>query len=260
MTYRGLDLSRYSWLRVYVLTALGTAVCIAVAFAVDGYAFSTGTWAWGDVNNLIIPLILAPPFFFYLLSKLRELAIAHRELISLASIDSLTALLNRRAFTSMVEGYLERVKGERAGAEGALLVIDVDHFKAINDSFGHDSGDEALKAIAAAIQATVREKIDLVGRIGGEEFVVFLPGVDERRTEAAAERIRQAVNNGDFLPDGQQVTVSVGGTVFDGETSFSELYRSADQRLYAAKRSGRNRVDIHHFSEEAGPTRLVAMH
>ena len=142
---------------------------------------------------------------------------------------------------------------------GALLVIDVDHFKRINDSFGHDSGDEALKVIAETIRGAVRA-VDLVGRIGGEEFGVFLPGTDPNRTLAVAERIRAAISAAEFSPTGSRVglSVSVGGATFADQASFSELFRRADQRLYAAKLNGRNRVEITQTpTDQAQPLRLV---
>ena len=258
MTKR-IDLSRTSKLRVYLFTVLGTLICIAFAFAIDGYSVETGSWQLGErwINNLIIPLIVAPPFFFYLLSKLRELSLAHRELLTIASTDPLTNCLNRRAFTALVDGYLKRFdNGGNPSSEqndrhdddqgsGALLVLDIDHFKAVNDRFGHDRGDEALKLIADTIKANVRE-LDLVARLGGEEFGVFLPGVDPPRVRHLAERIRAAIRALEFAPDGtpHPLSLSIGGVTFLPPTTFSELYRNADQRLYAAKRAGRDRVDI----------------
>ena len=140
-----------------------------------------------------------------------------------------------------------------------MLVIDVDHFKRINDSFGHDSGDEALKVIAETIRGAVRD-IDLVGRIGGEEFSVFLPGTDPNRTLAVAERIRAAISAAEFSPTGSRVglSVSVGGATFADAASFGELFRRADQRLYAAKLNGRNRVEINQSpTDQAAPLRMV---
>lgn len=242
-----LDFSSRGKPRVYLLTAVGTLFCVLAAFAVDSYSFETGTWRWGDepLNNLVIPLLLAPPLLFLLLSKLRELSIAHAELLTVASTDALTACLNRRAFTTVVEGYLERVGQEQHGKGGALLVLDIDHFKLVNDSFGHDLGDRALRLVADTIRAAVRQ-IDLVGRLGGEEFGVFMPGVDPVRTALIADRIRAAVRAAAFAPYGRvhPLSVSVGGATFDRSTTFADLYRAADQRLYAAKNAGRDRVDI----------------
>ena len=129
-------------------------------------------------------------------------------------------------------------------------MIDADNFKAINDLFGHEAGDEALTIIARSIRAVLRAG-DLVGRMGGEEFGVYLPGVDQRGAEAIAERIRRSVNLAVFAPDDRQRTlsVSIGGAVFEGPASFSALFRIADQRLYGAKQTGRNRVTVVHVDD-----------
>jgi len=257
-TQMKLDWSARGRARVWAYTTIGTAICIAFAFAFDSYDFATGTWKWGKdpFNNLVIPLLLAPPFFYLLLSKMQQLAVAHTELMTVASTDSLTSLLNRRAFTEMVDGYMKRVeeaeKFESRHAGGALLVIDVDHFKHVNDRFGHDTGDEALKLIAGTIRSAVRES-DLVGRLGGEEFCVFIPGQSPEIASATAERIRRAVATTEFRPGGARhdLSVSVGGVAYDNHVPFSDLYRKADERLYAAKHNGRNRVDfVRH--EDAG--------
>ncbi|MFZ2100493.1 MAG: GGDEF domain-containing protein [Oricola sp.] len=242
-----LDWSARGRARVYTLTALGTAICIAFAFAFDSYSFATGTWRLGadPVNNFIIPLLIAPPFFFFLLSKMRQLAIAHTELMTVASTDGLTSLLNRRAFTQMVDGYLQRVQQASTASHDALLVIDVDHFKAVNDRFGHDCGDEALKLVASTILTTVRET-DLVARMGGEEFCVFIPNQSLEGISIIAERIRQSINEADFDAHGthHKLSVSVGGVAFEKSQPFGDLYRVADERLYDAKRNGRNRVEL----------------
>lgn len=248
-----LDLSSTSRLRVYLFTVLGTLACMAIALAVDGYSFHTGVWRLPErwFNNVLIPLVVAPPFFYLLLSKLRELSLAHRELLTIASTDPLTNCLNRRAFTALVDGYLSRFNDSPEKGRGALLVLDVDHFKAVNDQYGHDRGDEALRLIADAIKASVREP-DLVARLGGEEFGVFLPGSEAGRATVTAERICQEIRELSFTPSGQvhPLSLSIGGVTFEPPTSFHELYRHADQRLYAAKRKGRNRIEIANKDED----------
>ncbi|MBE7186380.1 MAG: GGDEF domain-containing protein [Methylobacterium mesophilicum] len=265
-TFSRLDLSARGRARVVVLTALGTLLCIAVAFAVDSFSVETWTWHWGSdpVNNLVIPLLLAPPFFFFLLNKLRELAEAHHELLVVSATDSLTSLLNRRAFTALVDAYLEKAEARLARTTGGLLVIDVDHFKAVNDSFGHESGDEALKLIADTIRSAVRET-DIVGRLGGEEFCVFLPSGTVDATKQMAERIRLAVRAAPFAPEGKThpLSVSVGGAHFEWKASFSDLYRHADRKLYSAKRNGRNRVEIDDLAAGTSrppPAAALALH
>ncbi len=247
------DFSPCGWGRVWSGTAVGTLACIAVAFAIDGYSPDTGTWGWGErpINNVLIPLVLGIPLFGFLLGKQRQLALAHRELMVLASTDALTSLLNRRAFVAIVENYLDRMEHKRTDAKAALLVIDIDHFKKINDTFGHDSGDVALARVAQAIKDSVRD-FDVVGRIGGEEFSVLLPGASEERAAAIAERIRSNVFETDLALAGgtRRVSVSVGGVTFDDGRDISELLRTADQRLYAAKRTGRNRVVMQQLAHD----------
>lgn len=256
-----IDWSATGWARAYVFTALGTVACIAFAFVFDSFSFITGAWQWGSdpLNNLLIPLFLAPPLFFFLLYKMRQLAIAHQELMKIATTDGLTSLLNRRAFTEMVDAYLKRAETALTPSHGALLLIDVDHFKIINDKFGHDVGDEALKLIARTIASSLRET-DLVGRVGGEEFCVFIPAQSPERIQTVAERIRSSVYDAVFNARGQRhsLSVSVGGVVFDHTAEFSDLYRGADERLYRAKRNGRNRIELCAFDE--GPVALAAMH
>ena len=249
-----LDWSSKGRARTYTGTLVGTVLCIAFSFLYDSYSFTTGEWHWGTdpLNNFIIPVLLAPPLLFFLLDKMRQLAIAHHELMNVAATDALTNVLNRRAFTEMVGEYLKRVEDSSAPSHGALLVVDVDHFKAVNDNFGHEHGDHALQIIAKTIAESLRDT-DLVGRLGGEEFGIFLPLHTPERTSVVAERIRLAVNEADFFADGRRhgLSVSVGGVTFDAPASFVDLYRSADERLYKAKHNGRNRVELSAFGRHS---------
>jgi diguanylate cyclase len=126
---------------------------------------------------------------------------------------------------------------------GALLVVDADYFKGINDRYGHSNGDVALKLIAERLKEEVRAN-DLVGRIGGEEFGVFLPRVDAASALEIAERIRRAVAHSAFAPSGvpAPISVSIGAAVFHGPISYERLFATADSLLYEAKYLGRNRV------------------
>ncbi|HEY8358460.1 MAG TPA: GGDEF domain-containing protein [Ramlibacter sp.] len=140
------DLSPTSHLRVVILTVGGTLPCIAVAFLFDSIDPATWTWRWGTtpLNNVLLPCILATPLLYLLLTKQRQLTLAQQELIAHSSTDPLTQCLNRRAYTALVEGYLDAVTGTHA-PRGAFLIIDVDFFKSVNDRFGHDRGDHALR-------------------------------------------------------------------------------------------------------------------
>jgi diguanylate cyclase (GGDEF)-like protein len=165
-----------------------------------------------------------------------ELALAHARLAEKASRDDMTGMLNRESFFVALEA-------SRGGEQrGALLIIDADHFKKINDSYGHLVGDDALLKIAAAISRAVRKE-DVLGRIGGEEFGAFLPGATDGEAVYVAERIRHEVEMIRFRPTGDRtlpLTVSVGGTACPTEATVSELMRAADRRLYEAKQNGRN--------------------
>ncbi|WP_127520249.1 GGDEF domain-containing protein [Mesorhizobium sp. Z1-4] len=167
-----------------------------------------------------------------------ELAVAHSKLSEAARHDDLTGMLNR-------EGFFSALEQRRAKADsGTLMIIDADFFKRINDTYGHLTGDEALKAIAGAICGALEEN-DLRGRIGGEEFAVFLKGTTPARSMDVAQRIRRAVQNIRFDPgNGSLVplTVSLGAASHVPGMKLSDLMREADGRLYAAKRGGRNRV------------------
>jgi diguanylate cyclase (GGDEF)-like protein len=233
-----------SWSSVGRWTVFGTLACVLVSVAFNAVFF-------GDlggqplrrslISATVLPILLGVPFFVYTGLRVRGLTITNLRLGLVARTDSLTACLNRGAFTARVTTQLAR------RPRGALLMIDADNFKSINDVYGHDAGDEALTIIARAIRTILRAG-DLVGRMGGEEFGVYLPEVDQKSAEAIAERIRRSVNLAGFSPDGVQrpLAVSIGGVAFDSPASFSELFRIADQRLYGAKQNGRNRVTVVH--------------
>jgi diguanylate cyclase (GGDEF)-like protein len=243
-----LDLSPEGWGRVILSTVLGTAICVAAALYVDSFNFSAMSEAErlrATLTDILLPIVLAVPLLLFFTGKLRELAIAHRQLTIVASTDSLTQVMNRAAFSTLVDAYLKQVRTTASRPHGALLVIDADDFKSVNDRFGHDRGDEALVTIARSIKAMLRGP-DLVGRLGGEEFGVFLPGATRDQAETVAERIRLSVNDASFEPEGavHRLSVSVGGAVFEQAVQFADLFRLADQQLYAAKQRGRNRVAI----------------
>ncbi len=254
------DLSPEGRGRVIAYTAAGTLVCIAGALLIDSFNFSRYDDAErlrAILTDIFVPLVLAVPLLLYFSCKLRELAIAHRRLTVYASTDALTQVMNRAAFSTLVDAYLNDVRRAGEKTAGALLIIDADNFKSVNDRFGHDRGDEALVAIAQSIKSMLRAP-DLVGRLGGEEFGVFLPGASADQAVTVAERIRQSVSEAEFVPAGarHRLSVSVGGAVFDAQLPFPDLFRIADQQLYTAKRDGRDRVAI--APANRGPLTLAA--
>jgi diguanylate cyclase (GGDEF)-like protein len=241
-----LDLSPMGWGRVILTTTIGTVICVAVAVCVDSFNFASydaATRLRSLLTDVLLPTVLAVPLLLFFTSKLRDLAIAHEKLTIYASTDSLTQVMNRGAFSTLVDAYLREVEARQV--HGALLIIDADHFKAVNDRYGHERGDEALISIARAIKSALRSP-DLVGRLGGEEFGVFLPGVGADQAERVAERIRETIHDLDFRPGGtaHQLSVSVGGAVFDRPLPLRDILRIADRQLYRAKEGGRDRVVI----------------
>jgi diguanylate cyclase (GGDEF)-like protein len=172
------------------------------------------------------------------LANLRNLAIAELR----ASTDALTGLPNKRAVGDSLKQMVAQAL--RTNTSLAMLMLDLDHFKQINDRFGHGRGDEVLAAVGAALRAALRDA-DFVGRSGGEEFVALLPGVSIEGAVTAAEKIRSTFAD-IFVADlDRPLTTSIGiAMVPDHGGDPSTIERAADNALYAAKRNGRNRVDI----------------
>ena len=248
MLGQNLDFTARGWARVALITFLGTLVSmggalLAVSYTTQFMEEPARTLTW--IAAFVLPLIISVPICFVFASKLRELALAHQQLAIIASQDSLTTCLNRGAFLTVVDAYLSQVNEAADQNTGGLLMIDADHFKAVNDRFGHAVGDDALRLIADSIKGCLRST-DLVGRVGGEEFAVFLPKADVPFVASVAERIRSAINAAPFAALGkpQQLSVSVGGALFKGRVPLDSLYAAADSRMYEAKKRGRNRAII----------------
>jgi diguanylate cyclase (GGDEF)-like protein len=164
-----------------------------------------------------------------------ELVGQTRRLETLVREDPLTGLANRRAILTLLSGMISGAR--RHGRPLSVAIVDLDHFKRVNDEFGHQAGDEVLLAAVAAMRRRLRQE-DQVGRMGGEEFLVLLPDTGM----AAARRVADALRRQVAQAHGPvPVTASLGLATWDGEPA-EELLRRADEALYAAKRSGRNRV------------------
>ncbi|MCB1569689.1 MAG: GGDEF domain-containing protein [Dokdonella sp.] len=166
----------------------------------------------------------------------------HEELYQLATADSLTDLYNRRQFLELIDREIARASNYKRPL--SLLIIDLDHFKAINDRYGHPSGDLVLKKVALALRGHSREEF-IVARIGGEEFAIVLPENDLGQAVAFADDLRVALSGLEFSLNGEpkRITVSIGAADWlGGMTATGDLMRAADEQLYRAKQGGRNRV------------------
>ncbi len=170
--------------------------------------------------------------------KMSETALA-----DLAVRDSLTRLLNRRAFENALTETFDRV--QRRGETTALLALDIDHFKSINDTYGHAAGDVVLQEIGVVLGKNLRS-FDRPFRVGGEEFSILLPGTTIATARETAERLRKAIENHQFRygTDRIDVTVSLGVATTNTEMDRTSLVEAADSALYEAKLNGRNRVEV----------------
>jgi diguanylate cyclase (GGDEF)-like protein len=166
----------------------------------------------------------------------------HEEIYRLMTIDGLTEVHNKRYFHEMLEKEISRAK--RYEREFAVILFDIDHFKRINDTFGHLAGDAVLRQLGSIVAKRVRRD-DIVARVGGEEFGILCPEVNREGGEELARKIRHMVETTAFNFEGTKidVTVSLGVAEWDGATAeVSDVLRVADEKLYEAKRSGRNKV------------------
>lgn len=174
---------------------------------------------------------------------IRELEASREQLREQASTDPLTQLKNRRGFAEIAQSQFALAK--RHGHDLAMAILDIDHFKNVNDTYGHPAGDRVLVRIAQTLTDSTRAS-DTLARLGGEEFAVLLPNTDKAGAALLAERIRVAVErNHHKLASGPvTVTTSVGVASFGGDApvSLDQLIEFADQRLYQAKQGGRNRI------------------
>lgn len=171
------------------------------------------------------------------------------ELTERAHVDSLTGALNRRGLEE--RAALELARARREGTQVSMLAVDIDHFKSLNDGYGHGTGDDVLRFVAAAVTRVTRA-VDAVARLGGDEFVVILPGASADDAAAIAKRLRDAVlggNNAGIPP----VTLSIGvASASVSEATLEEVWRAADLAMYEAKRAGGNGVHRSTRTIEAG--------
>lgn len=166
------------------------------------------------------------------------------KLRELATTDGLTKIFNRRHFIELSNREFDRAK--RYGNTLAMLMLDVDHFKSVNDTYGHDIGDEALILLAETVKSMLRN-VDIFGRIGGEEFAALLPDTDLNGARITAEKLRQAIENA-CIPTSKgpiRFSISVGvALVTESLKNINDLLKAADEALYRAKENGRNRVEV----------------
>jgi diguanylate cyclase len=233
--------------RTVAHAVLALAGCVGGALVFNFILFRAAglPFLWtGVVSAVVVALAIATPLLVFAARREQVLAGLRLKLNRASSVDHLTDCLDGTTFSALADAF-RGISGRKPGRRGALLIIDVDHFTEVNTRFGRSWGDEVLRVVSKVVRSSVRSG-DLVGRLGGEEFGVFLPGAQRNNAEDIAERIRNAIADTLFEPGGRRclLTVSVGGVVFEDQLIFDELVEAAEEQLHSAKRNGRNRTSI----------------
>lgn len=245
MQWRRVDGHRLAW----ACLSLALILMVQYRLAPLEMALATGLFSFPSALVGCMVSLLMLGGLFGLRRLLSELSGQRRHLEALAGTDFLTGLFNRRQLFE--RAGQEILRAQRSGEPLAVMMLDLDHFKQVNDRYGHALGDALLQAVSEALTVTLR-RIDIAGRIGGEEFVVLLPNTAADAAAAAAERLRLAVAAAHVETDGRSVTVttSIGVTVVECQQAqdvnayFRGLLHEADTALYLAKQQGRNRVEF----------------
>ena len=218
----------------YFALARRVAVLMSLVLVLSVTACSVVALGPGMSVRICISLLVVMVMINTVLNVVSDL---QQALVAQSITDPLTGAYNRRHMDTQLD---ERVASPDAGGADALLVIDIDHFKRINDTHGHAIGDEVLRKVVAAV-ASHKRRSDLLFRMGGEEFVLLLPGATLAQAQRIAEELRQRLAQTALLP-GEPVTVSIGVSALRDGQDASAWIQSADAALYRAKRDGRNRV------------------
>lgn len=203
--------------------------------------------------------ILLESMVFFMLAGISMMALANEyfsaKLLALTEIDPLTKVFNRRAFMTLLNKACSRC--EREGLPLSVLLIDLDHFKRINDSWGHQAGDQVLCRFAALTGAALRNE-DVMGRLGGEEFCILLPGVRLADAKDIAERLRQTCEAEAVVFEGVQIryTISIGIAQLEASESPQSALHRADRAMYRAKFIGRNRTELAPLTSQDNSARL----
>jgi len=225
--------------RVQLRFLLPLFSALTIALIVLGYSIAPDPDFWDGLSNRTFSILMVGVTALCL----ARLAVSERKLMLRALTDPLTGVFNRRTFLDL--SNKEAARARRRGSLTSVLMIDIDHFKRINDSHGHAVGDQVIKALAETATKSLRPT-DILARYGGEEFCVTLPETDPELAHRIAERLRSALEQRVVTADGVEVrfTISIGVATFATGLSVSAAMARADQALYRAKQNGRNRVEI----------------
>ncbi|MEE2878322.1 MAG: GGDEF domain-containing protein [Pseudomonadota bacterium] len=253
---------RNTWTGTATYAALALATINSMAIAPYNIMRSTiteetffDTLYWGTMNVLATLTVLSMGGALITVCVMQRLGALKEN----ADQDYLTGLMSRRAFEEAARDYCKSRSGQVAAS---LIIIDIDHFKSINDEYGHTAGDQVIRRLGAFLSSQTRSS-DLVGRLGGEEFCLLLPGTDTNGARMLASRLRDNLAKVTFdgLPATRRVTASFGVAELGLRTAFADIYPMADAALYSAKARGRDRIVCRPAPEDAGePIRRERFH
>jgi len=231
---------------IIILTVLAALSSLAVTLVAVILLNHRGLGLQTDIAAYLavgVALVVTLPFAWFLVDLLLRLHRDEQEMRRLASFDSLTGLLSRHAFFDNANNYVSLAKREKKSF--SVLIIDLDHFKLINDRYGHPAGDAVLKLFADVVNSVARRS-DIIGRLGGEEFAVVLPSTRSSEALEFAERLHHAINQAVLKFNGSAIlySVSIGLAEFDKASGedIDDLLARADLALYKAKQGGRNQT------------------
>ena len=241
------------WVHLARTIAFGTAGCVVAALAISYLMLffdNTNSLQRSFLSAAILGTLIGVPLFGFLGLKLREIRHMRRELNRAARVDLLTSCFNGSAFSSLVDSARLDPLSSPKRRQGALLVVEAEHLRSINHRFGHRWGDEALRVIADAIRKSIRSG-DMVGRVGSSEFAVFLPDASEDNARDVGERICASVAQVYFAPSGSRdiLTVSVGGTIFEDQIEYDDMFRAAEEQLHNAQTKGIGNLALSRIGE-----------
>ncbi len=230
---------------VFIATALATASSVMFTYAVMIFIKGVPLNDNALTISILAPLTIAPFLFWPLFGAFVEIHHLEQEMRRLAMIDDLTGIMNRRAFLAKAEYAISVASRSQMGL--ALVYIDLDNFKAINDVHGHAAGDEVLKCFASVAGSIVR-KSDVVGRLGGEEFAMIIYGAGKEAAQHLVEKLLAEIRDTHVLASGSQIrfTASAGLAYLDAKErkTVEQLLAQADNALHHAKLAGKDRVSI----------------
>ncbi|MBQ0711953.1 MAG: GGDEF domain-containing protein [Porticoccus sp.] len=235
-----IDLGHIKVISLITLFSIVMSLIITISFL---ELFGDGVVSIGVLIAVVAPLIIAPVISWYLVGLIIKIHQAEEEMRTLATFDALTGVMTRRAFLTHCETVYQVAM--RSQSTLAVIYIDMDDFKKINDTYGHAAGDEVLKSFGSVVSQCKR-KSDLVGRIGGEEFSMVLHKTDVGGALKFSNKIRAAAKSETVTFEGQVIdyNMSIGVAIFDkaNPLSLDQLMRNADTALYQAKALGKDRV------------------